>query len=102
MKKVLGRFVYLYQALSCLVAFASSSKDGPGIPWEHALDTIAKSIEKVAYVLLIIAIMWAGVEFFVTKDKQRGFNVFISTIIGGAIVVGGSEIVQSLLGAVFK
>ncbi len=82
------------------IAMAGDAQ-GSDLPWEHAIETLQKSLFFLGGSLVLIGLLWAGYGFLAQGEKEAGFKRLLGTFIGGSIIFGAKTIVSTVFGASF-
>ena len=64
--------------------------------------TIVKMVRFIAVFIVIGGLIWAGVEFAIKNDQQKGSMVLISAVIGAFFVLVAPTIMTFIIGGVLK
>lgn len=57
-----------------------------------------KIVRFIAIFIVIAGIVWAGAEFAIKHDQQRGANILISAVIGGFAVLLAPTLINFVIG----
>lgn len=57
-----------------------------------------KIVRFIAIFIVIAGIVWAGAEFAIKHDQQRGANILVSAVIGGFAVLLAPTLVNFVIG----
>ena len=63
--------------------------------------TTIKMVRFIAVFIVIGGLIWAGVEFAIKNDQQKGATVLISAVIGAFFVLLAPTIMNFVIGGIF-
>lgn len=100
MKNIFSTIVFYFLTFSN-IAMAGDAQTAQGLPWEHAIEILQKSLFFLGGLLVLIGLLWAGYGFLVQGEKEAGFKRLLGTFVGGSIIFGAKTIVSTVFGASF-